>query len=137
MIRYESIYKGCRSFLSRRLRMKMRYLATVGSLAYLVSIVYAFGANGYMGNLSAGIIAAVLIPIFHYGFKHQAVRLPKMRSDYLKYDRAAMVWLIIASVVHFCSAILLQNNPQASVYAIMPILGLVCVLLVMLSQEIN
>lgn len=117
--------------------MKMRYLATVGSFAYLLSVAYAFGANGYKGNLLAGLIAAVLIPIFHFGFKHQAVKLPKMRSDFKKYDRASVVWLIVACAVHLCSAILLQNDPQASVYAIMPILGLVCVLLVVLSREIN
>ena len=117
--------------------MKMRYLAIAGSIAYLVSICYALTTNGYKGNIAAGIAAIILIPVYHLGFNHLAARLPKFSLSYQRYNRATTVWLVVASVVHFCSAIFLQNNPQASAYAIVPLLGLLCVFMVMFSQETN
>lgn len=115
--------------------MKMRYFATLGLIAYIASVFYALGVDGYKGNFVASLVTLSLLPVINLGCKHQSVRFPNMQTDYIKYYRLSFGWLIVATLVHVCAALLPETSQSASVYATVPPILLLCLFMVIFSRD--
>lgn len=116
-------------------RLKIRYFFGVASVAYMVAMVLALLDMGIFANMLAAAAAFIMLPCVAIGGDHLAVRAPSEanRVFIIRWRLLMMAWTVLAIIVHIGAALFAEPQ-SAVVWAIMPIMLLLPVGLLLMSD---
>lgn len=115
--------------------MKIRYIFSVASVAYVVALVVALMDYGVFANMLAASAAFIMLPCAAIGADHLATRTPSEanRVFIARWRWLTISWTALAVAIHIGAA-MFASADSAVVWAIIPAMLLLPAVLLLMSN---